>query len=62
MKRPRKKFKILSLHVYGILDKDKEEVIKVNLDKEELLFELELDNHNGSLILCDFDVKVKFFV
>jgi hypothetical protein len=62
MKRSRKKLKILSLHVYGILDKAREEIIKVNLNKEELEFELELDNNNGNLILCDFDIKVKFSI
>jgi hypothetical protein len=60
MKRTRKNQNILSLHVYGILDKEKNKIIKVSLDREDLKFELELDNHSGTLILCDFDIKVKF--
>jgi hypothetical protein len=62
MKRIRKKQKILSLRVYGIMDIERETVIKVNLNKEELEFELELDNHDGNLILCSFDIKIKFLI
>lgn len=52
--------KILSLHVYGILDKKAAKIRKVSLDREELEFEIELDNIDGNLMLCDFDLKVAF--
>ena len=62
MKGPKKKSKLLSLRVYGILDKEKGEIKKVSLNKEELIFEIELDNYYGHLVLCDFDIKVKFLL
>jgi len=60
MKRKRNSQKILSLHVYGILDKVTKKINKVSLDREELEFEIELDNIQGNLLLCDFAIKVKF--
>jgi len=52
--------KVLSLHVYGILDKKAAKIHKVSLDREELEFEIELDNIEGNLMLCDFELKVAF--
>lgn len=60
MKRKGKSQKILSLHVFGILDNHLKKIIKVSLDQEELEFDLDLDNHDGRLSLCDFEIKVKF--
>lgn len=58
MKGSNKNHKLLSLHVYGILNKKLEKITKVSLDKEELIFEIDLDNYSGHLVLCDFYVKV----
>jgi hypothetical protein len=60
MKRKGNPQKILSLHVYGILDKVAKKVTKVSLDREELEFEIELDNIEGHLMLCDFTIQVAF--
>jgi hypothetical protein len=60
MKRKRKSQKILSLHVFGILDKKLLKVTKVSLDQEELEFDIDLDNIDDRLTLCDFEIKVKF--
>lgn len=59
MKRQRKKEKSVFLHVYGILDKVKRDITKVSLDKEEILFEIEMDNHDQNFSLCDFEVRIK---
>lgn len=59
MKRRRKKTKTLSLHVYGILDRKRGKITKVGLDKEEIQFEVDLDNHDSNFGLCDFELKVK---
>lgn len=52
--------RIISLHVYGIIDKNLAKVTKVSLNREELEFELDCDNHDNNLMLCDFELKVKF--
>lgn len=60
MKRKGNPQKILSLRVFGILNTVTKKVTKVSLDREELEFEIELDNIQGNLLLCDFTVKVQF--
>lgn len=59
MKRSKSKNKTLSLHVYAILDKKFRRVTKVSLDKEEIEFEIDLDNHDQNLILCNFEIRIK---
>ncbi len=59
MKDSRKKPKIFSFRVYGILDKNKKEITKISLNEEEIQLEVDLENLHGNLALCSFDVKVK---
>ncbi len=57
--RTKKKFKFLFLHVYGILDKKKGDLLKVSLNKEEIQLEIDLDNHDRNFALCEFSIKIK---
>lgn len=60
MKRRRiPKVKFTSLHIYGILDKRRREITRVSLDKEEIQFEIDLDNHEKNFGFCDFTLKIK---
>ena len=54
-----KKRKFFSIRIYGILDKKNEKILKVSLNKEEIKFELDLDNYDDNFILCDFDLKIE---
>lgn len=58
----KKKIKSFNVHVYGILDKKLEKITKVSLDEEEIRLDLDLDNHDGKLVLCDFNLKVKLAI
>ena len=58
----KKKPKILSLRVYGILDKKKKQITKVHLNREDIQLEIDLDNHEGNLSLCSFDIKIKVVI
>lgn len=58
----KKKSKIFSLCVYGILDKKKKKITKVSLIKEEIQLDVDLDNHEGTLSLCSFDLKIKLVI
>ena len=54
----KQKTKIISVRVYGIFDKKKRKVTKVSLNQEEIQFEIDLDNLDGNLFLCIFDIKM----
>ncbi len=55
----KKKTKMYSVRVYGILDKKKDQIVKVGLDREEIQFDIDLDNIERNLILCEFDLRVE---
>ena len=55
----KKKTKLICAHVYGILDQKINKITKVSLDEEEIKLDLDLDNHGGNLMLCEFDLRVE---
>lgn len=54
----KKKTKTISVHVYGILDRKKQKITKVSLDKEDIKLDIDLENFDGRLMLCEFDLRI----
>lgn len=51
--------KVLNLHMYGIFDRRKQNIVKVSLDQTDIDMDVALMGGLGdSLSLCEFDVTL----